>query len=101
MPIRQRRIPATGYREGVPVVTLKAQVNTYIGVLWRILRQDSGRPRVVRENMNYTPVPENRDGVFFLYLGEPGFGHLSVHSVLSKGLFFLERRDCFFGSEKP
>jgi hypothetical protein len=65
-------------------------MHTDVCVLWRILRQDSGSPGVIRKNMNYTPVPENRDGVFFLYLGKPRFGHLSVlHGVY---------RDCFFGA---
>jgi hypothetical protein len=59
-------------------------------VLWRTLRQDSGSPRVIRKNMNYTPVPENREGVFFLYLGNPRVDSLSVlHGVYG---------DCFFGA---
>jgi hypothetical protein len=39
--------------------------------------------------MNYTPVPENRDGVFFLNLGKPRFDQLERAAWRYTGIVFF------------
>jgi hypothetical protein len=62
-----------------------------VRVLGLAFPRDYRGPLVVSQHVKGASVPDCGDGVFFLYLGKPRFGDLSAHSVLSKGLFFLER----------